>query len=211
MAVRVFVAGHPANHRHWYGDQIIAESAKALGVTADAVALVFDEQMNVWNAPRGMHGTFDAVWLPDLGASERDKAAGKFALPNTTTTVAWQELFLQERYTDDTRRQVLAELIKLLKPAGHLFLGKFQNHGGRAEALKLVRHVLPAGFTATALDVATQWGQILDHIHIQHSPWLKYGMTQREYDEAANLQAAYELAYTTANFCDLAAFEPVGA
>ncbi len=185
----VFVAGHEANKPHFLEDVIRRDSKRILGV--DTVTLEMDHTVNVWNTPPHMHGTFDAVWLPDLGLP-RNIITGEingnaYPLPGGSEPIDWSYLFDAEEYSDEIRRRVLEELLKLLLPRGHLFLGKFINQGRLPEALELIRRVLPDSHMAEQLDVAYE-GIPLDVVHIYPTPWLALGMTKSEYEEAIEIQ-----------------------
>lgn len=185
----VFVAGHEANKPHFLEDVIRRESKRILGV--DTVTLEMDHTVNVWNTPPHMHRTFDAVWLPDLGLSRSihtGEISGRtYPLPGGSEPIDWNYLFDTEKYSDETRKRVLEELLKLLLPRGHLFLGKFINQGRLPEALELIRRVLPFSHMAEHFEMANE-GVPQDMVHIYPSPWLELGMTKSEYEEAIAIQ-----------------------
>jgi hypothetical protein len=102
-------------------------------------------------------------------------------LPGGSEPIDWNYLFDVEKYSDEIRRRVLEELLKLLLPRGHLFLGKCFTRKGRPKALELIRRVLPDTHMAEQLDE-------YEIIHIYPSPWLALGMTKSEYEDAIEIQ-----------------------
>ena len=136
-AALVFVAGHSSTANPHRLQKDIRQQAQEVLNTRN-VRLVFDENVNVWNADASLHGRYDAVWLLELGASDVAGATKKVTLP------------LERKPLTD----LLCKLLALLNVGGHLFVAAFpMGVGGtkRHETKYAIRRTLPDHYTADIL------------------------------------------------------------